>query len=98
MRNSHVRERHAIHIAMAHTRMLYDHSKMMSSAREYLINRIKTLIVRERELNFEISVLRNASSGDEIRELSIIGRGNRANCETCDAEDGTIDLDHSILR
>lgn len=62
-------ERHAIQIIIVHTRMLHNHCKMMSSARDYLISRIKTLTLRERKHNFEISVLRNTSSEEETREL-----------------------------
>lgn len=57
------------------TTMLYDHEMMMFSAREYLLGKIESMKIREQDLNFEISVLRAASSsGDNSGKKS----GNKA--------------------
>jgi len=57
--------RNIVRTCIAQSRMLFDQEQLMSSAREYLIRRIKILKLRERDLNHEISVLRAASSLEE---------------------------------
>jgi len=57
--------RNIVRACTAQSCMLFDQEQLMSSARQYLIRRIKILKLRERDLNHEISVLRAASSPDE---------------------------------
>lgn len=67
---AHRNERNKIRACLAHSRMLYDHCSMMSSARTYLLRKIESLQIREQDLNYEINVLRNASSEEEAGDLS----------------------------
>lgn len=71
--------RNAVRACIAHAQMLYEHERRMSAAREYLLRQIESLKIREKDLNFEISVLRAAStsgeysgrkSEDELHDLS----------------------------
>lgn len=57
--------RNMIRACIAYSRMLFEHERLMFSAREYLLRRIKALKIREKDLNFEISILRAAASSGE---------------------------------
>lgn len=104
--------RNAVRACIAHARMIYDHERLMFSAKEYLLRKIESLRVRERDLNFEISILRAASSGeysgrksnDDSHDLGVRNcggsqSGNQSNSFSCKILDSSVILDReSILR
>lgn len=96
------RYQNAARACIAYSRMLYNFGQMMFSARAYLLNKIKILETKERDLNQEISFLRNPPS-DEGDELSDIRRGEldvstmSAHRNPDPSEEETLSLEHSTM-